>query len=408
MCTSLLGILKINCPDERSTNTINISMSVLNQKLSETIAKVNQQSKSSYVLVQNQKVTLNGYPTYGIVPDLKILQEAKLNLTDVTTLKATINSQDMTNLSNSVQTQFDDLLKQDSPFVKQNTDNIVNLRNAITTVIKSSATLTSVQKALSESLSVQNQEVIINFAPGMPDALISEMGAEILKSEGRRPVIQIDQTLVNNILKYAAISSVISAIKNDTVVNQALAKFGKNKDCEMTFSEDTCNKETNETNLRGKVTTQPEGKGITCLNLAKSQYPTVTWRQQDANNFIAVYPCVQSEPAPNNQPDKQNQQNQGEQKSDLEKQIEKDIQKEIEKDIQKQLENQKQEEPSPTPETKPDTKPDVQPPTPDAQPEKQPPTPEIKTDNTMMYAGAGIGLVLVIAVVYFLMKRNKN
>ena len=403
MCTSLLGILKINCPDERSTNTINISMSVLNQKLSETIAKVNQQSRSSYVLVQNQKVTLNGYPTYGIVPDLKILQEATLNLTDVTTLKATINSQDMTNLSNSVQTQFDDLLKQDSPFVKQNTDNIVNLRNAITTVIKSSATLTSVQKALSESLSVQNQEVIINFAPGMPDALISEMGAEILKSEGRRPVIQIDQKLVNNILKYAAISSVISAIKNDTVVNQALAKFGKNKDCEMTFTEDACNKETNKTNLRGKVTTKPEGKGITCLNLAMSKYPTVTWRQQDANNFIAVYPCVQSGPAPNNQPD---QQNQGEQKSDLEKQIEQDIQKEIEKDIQKQLENQKQEEPSP--ETKPDIKPDVQPPTPDTQPEKQPPTPETKTDNTMMYAGAGIGLVLVIAVVYFLMKRNKN
>ena len=405
MCTSILGILKINCPSERSTNTINISMSVLNQKISETIVKVNQQSRSSYTLVQNQKVVLIGYPTYGVVPDLKILQEARLNLVEKTKLESTITAQDMTNLSNSVSTQFDELLKSDSPFIKENTDNIVNLRKAITNVIKSSKTLNSAQSAISSALSVQNQEIIINFAPGVPDAVIAEYGADIVRTPGQRPVIQIDQKLVNNILTNTAISSVIKSIKNDDVVNTALAKFGSNADCEMTFSEDSCNMETQKTTLRGKVTQQPKGTGIKCLNLAQRQFPGITWRAIGANEFIATYPCTKKEetssPTDKTELEKELErdlQGDDKDKSELEKQIERDIQQDIQQDTQQDIQQDTQQPPQQ--DTQQDTQ---QPPQQDTQ---QPPQQDTQKDNTMMYVGLGVGVVVVLGLAYFLFKKK--
>lgn len=396
MCTSLLGILKINCPSEKSTNTINISMQVLNQKISETVANVNQNSRSSYTLVQNQRVILNNYPTYGIVPDLKILQEAKLDLVDKTTLMSTINSEDMTSLSNNISTQFDDLLKDNSnPFVVKNKDNIVNLRNSITNVIKSSSTLKSAQKAISESLSVQSQEIIINFGPGVPDAVLSEMGADIQKVEGQRPIIQIDQKLVNNILKNAVISSVISSIKNDAVVNTALAKFGNNVDCEMTFTEDPCNVETKKTNLRGKVTTESKGEGIKCLNFAQKKFPSVNWRTTSPSDYIAIYPCtIKNEDTPKNDIEKE------EPKSDLEKQIEEDIKKDT-------TEIKEQVKPSPDNNTKPVEKQDKEKPIPVVEEkEKSTTTKESETkDNTMMFVGIGVGIVIIAGIVYFMKKK---
>jgi len=405
MCTSLLGILKINCPSEKSTNTINISMQVLNQKISETVANVNQESRSSYTLVQNQRVILNNYPTYGIVPDLKILQEAKLNLVDKTTLMSTIKSEDMTSLSNNISTQFDDLLKDNSnPFVVKNKDNIVNLRNSITNVIKSSSTLKSAQKAISESLSVQSQEIIINFGPGVPDAVLSEMGADIQRVEGQRPIIQIDQKLVNNILKNAVISSVISSIKNDAVVNTALAKFGNNVDCEMTFTEDPCNVETKKTNLRGKVTTESKGEGIKCLNFAQKKFPSVNWRTTSPSDYIAIYPCtIKDEDTPKTDIEKEieNELQDGkeEPKSDLEKQIEEDIKKDT-SEIKEQI------KPSPD-NTKPVEKQDKEKLNPVVEEkEKSITTKESETkDNTMMFVGIGVGIVIIAGIVYFMKKK---
>lgn len=394
MCTSILGILKINCPSEKSTNTINISMSALNQKISETIVKVNQESRNSYVLVQNQTVKLNGYPTYGVVPDLKILQNANLKLTDSTTLKSTISVQDMTNLSNSIQTQFDDLLKGDSPFIKANTDNIVNLRKAITNVLKSSTTLQKVQESVSETLSVQNQDITINFAPGVPDAVIAELGADIVRTPGQRPVIQIDQNLVNDILKNTIISSIVSAIKNDKIVNETLAKFGSNADCEMTFAEDPCNMETKKTSLRGKVTQQPKGSGIKCLNLAQKQFPNITWRAVGANEFIATYPCTKkdetSSPTDKTDVEKEIERELQENKSELEKQIERDIQQDTQKDTEKNQEES--------------SKPPVEnPPEKESQEQTQP-----KKDNTMMYVGLGVGVVVVLGIAYFLLRKKRE
>jgi len=397
MCTSILGILKINCPSERSTNTINISMSALNQKISETIVKVNQESRNSYVLVQNQKVVLNGYPTYGVVPDLKILQNANLKLTDSTTLKSTISVQDMTNLSNSIQTQFDDLLKGDSPFIKANTDNIVNLRKAITNVLKSSTTLQKAQESVSETLSVQNQDITINFAPGVPDAVIAELGADIVRTPGQRPVIQIDQNLVNDILKNTIISSLVSSIKNDKIVNETLAKFGSNADCEMTFSEDPCNMETQKTSLHGKVTQQPKGSGIKCLNLAQKQFPNITWRAVGANEFIATYPCTKKDETTSSD------------KTETEKEIEKELQenkseleKQIERDIQKDNEKNKEES---------SNLPDENTPEKDSQQDKTQPqekTQESKKDNTIMYVGLGVGVVVVLGIAYFLLRKKRE
>jgi len=412
MCTSILGILKINCPSEKSTNTINISMSVLNQKVSETIASVNQQSRSSYTLVQNQKVVLNGYPTYGVVPDLKILQEARLNLVEKTKLESSITAQDMTNLSNSVSTQFDDLLKGDSPFIKANTDNIVNLRKAITNVIKSSTTLSSAQTAVSAALSVQNQEIIINFAPGVPDAVIAEAGADIVRTPGQRPVIQIDQKLVNNILTNTAISSVIKSIKNDNVVNTALAKFGSNADCEMSFSEDPCNMETQKTSLRGKVTQQPKGSGIKCLNLAQKQFPNITWRAVGANEFIATYPCTKKEEtSPSTDKtdvEKEIERDLQENKSELEKQIERDIQRDTQQDTQRDTQQEKQQDTQQ--DTQRDTQQEKQQDTQrDTQQEKQQDTQQEKQkDNTMMYVGLGVGVVVVIGIAYFLLRKKRE
>jgi hypothetical protein len=396
MCTSILGILKINCPSEQSTNTININMSVLNQKVSETIVRVNQESKSSYTLVQNQRVILNGYPTYGVVPDLKILQEAKLNLVEKTKLASSITSEDMTKLSNSIETQFVDLLKGDKPFIKQNQDNIVNLRKAITNVIKSSATLNSAQTAVSEALSVQNQEIIINFAPGVPDAIIAESGADIVRTPGQRPVIQIDQKLVNNILTNTAISSVIKSIKNDSVVNTALAKFGSNADCEMKFTEDACNMETQKTTLRGKVTQEPKGSGVKCLNLAQKQFPGVTWRTVSANEFITTYPCTKKDEISSDKTDiekdiERELKGEDNDKSELEKQIEKDIQKDSEESV------------------KPPVEESVKPPVEEqkSQEAKKEDKPSEK-DNTIMYVGLGVGVIVIAGLAYFFLKRKRD
>jgi hypothetical protein len=400
MCTSILGILKINCPEERNTNTINISMSALNQKISETIVKVNQESRNSYVLVQNQTVKLNGYPTYGVVPDLKILQSANLKLTDSTILKSTISVQDMTNLSNSIQTQFDDLLKGDSPFIKANTDNIVNLRKAITNVIKSSTTLQKAQESVSETLSVQNQDITINFAPGVPDAVIAELGADIVRTPGQRPVIQIDQNLVNDILKNTIISSIVSAIKNDKIVNETLAKFGSNADCEMTFAEDPCNMETQKTSLRGKVTQQPKGSGIKCLNLTQKQFPNITWRAVGANEFIATYPCTKKDETKTSDKtdvEKEIERELQENKSELEKQIERDIQQ----DTQKDTEKNKEESSKPPVENPPEKESQEQ-----TQPQEK--TEESKKDNTMMYIGLGVGVVVVLGFAYFLLRKKRE
>jgi hypothetical protein len=313
-----------------------------------------------------------------------VLQEAKIKITDTTTLQSTITSQDMTNLASNVEAQFDNLLNQNSPFVKENTTNIINLRKAIVSVIKDNETLNSAQLAISTTTTVQNQDVTINFAPGMTDSIVRELGAEVIREEGRRPVIQIDQKLIQVVLSNAVINSIVSSIKNSDIVNNALANFGKNKNCEMTFREDPCNTQTNKTKLKGVITALPEGRGISCLNLARTTYPNVTWKQDNSMNFSAIYNCVSSSSSNQNN-------NNGEEKSDLEREIERDLQNQPSDNNQNQPSDNNQNQPSDNNQN---------------QPSGKKPSPEPAKDNTIMYVGIAVTVVILIGGAFFLMKKK--
>lgn len=474
MCTSLFGVLSFNCKGEDAkSNKINISLDVLNSKVSSTIAENKQNSKTSSVYVQNQTVGINGYPAFGNPPDIRIAQRMNLNIISRSDIDSKITSDDMSTLATSVGSQFDDLLSRTGDsFLNNNKNNIINLKNAIVNVINDSKTLKNVQDSLTDTVAVQGQNVTINFAPGIPESFLKEYAQFIKPGEtaSSRPYIEINQEMANNIITTTAMKSVISNITKNSTVNTILSGFG-NKDCELEFTQDDCpstGTSAGRTNLRAKIKTQSEKSGKKCLNVAEEKYPTLTWQTDSKDNtyLIArtsctygddtnqqeqpapVIPgnCVMSTWSPWTQCDKscgggqqtrsrtiqtpaaaggacpdaanrketkscntqlcQDNNTPEEEKSDIEKQIEQNIINNIQEQQQQQDQRQQQEQQQQQDRRAPVTPPVNPPNNPVNPPVTPPPVVPTANDNKMMYIGGGVGVLLLILIMFVVMKKK--
>lgn len=215
------GFLAVgNCASKQNVVN-NINLNQISQKLSQTVAETNQSASSLSLNVQNQNVKINGYT--GAV-DIKITQNMNVKIASKSKISAAIKSEDMKELAQSLSTQLDEMAKQTTDFgappAVQNKVN--NVKKSITSVVTSSTLLKTMQKSMAEAVSVQNQDIIINFAE-LDSGAIENIVNQYKKSEqGGRPVISIDQTLIASIQQEAALSSITEAIAKDKNVQSSI------------------------------------------------------------------------------------------------------------------------------------------------------------------------------------------
>jgi uncharacterized protein YbcI len=81
------------------------------------------------------------------------------------------------------------------------------------------------QKSMAEAVSVQNQDIIINFAELDSGAIENIVNQYKKDSQGGRPVISIDQTLIASIQQEAALSSITEAIAKDKNVQASVEEL---------------------------------------------------------------------------------------------------------------------------------------------------------------------------------------
>lgn len=216
-----LGIISIGDCGSKQNTVNNINISQISQKLSQTVAETNQSASNLSLNVQNQNVKINGYT--GAV-DIKITQNMNVKIASSSKISAAIKSEDMKELAQSISSQLDEMTKQSSDIgVPPSVQNKVNnLKKSITSVVTSSTLLRTMQKSMAEAVSVQNQDIIINFATMSPDDVKKVAdSAQQQPGPGGRPVISIDQTLIASIQQQAALSSITEAIAKDKNVQGA-------------------------------------------------------------------------------------------------------------------------------------------------------------------------------------------
>jgi hypothetical protein len=219
-----LGIISIGDCASKQNTVNNINLNQISQKLSQTVAETNQSASSLALNVQNQNVKINGYT--GAV-DIKITQSMNVQIASKSKISASIKSEDMKELAQSLNTQLDEMTKQTSdigvPPAVQNKVN--NVKKSITSVVTSSTLLKTMQKSMAEAVSVQNQDIIINFAELDSGAIENIVNQYKKDSQGGRPVISIDQTLIASIQQEAALSSITESIAKDKNVQASVEEL---------------------------------------------------------------------------------------------------------------------------------------------------------------------------------------
>lgn len=192
-------------------------MTSINSKVSETLATIEQSDTTSVVNVQNQKIVLNKYPA-GYA-DLEVTQGMNLKMVSSKKLQSVIKQENMDELATAVSDKLDGLIKQQTDIGADQSivNKITNVKKAMINSIKSSTTLKNAQKAATESVNVNNQEIFIDFAEMSPDAItaLSKQGA------GGKSYIKLDQNLLNDVRIEASLSAVVEAISKDKAIAKA-------------------------------------------------------------------------------------------------------------------------------------------------------------------------------------------
>lgn len=229
MCYGVLGNLFSfgSCQREFPRSKYSLSVSSIKSQVKNSITQTNQQSKNEIGGSQVQNVTINGY-TSG-APDIIITQRMNVKLASSSTLTSTITDQMLLNASNAINSQIENLINTNPALsLPKNEILIQNIKANITQLLSSESAKYAIQEKMSRSIEVQNQEILINFSQGVSPKIVDSPDRKYLKFYDGRPVIEIDQSLINDLIIETTIESIISEIVNNSELQVLAHKLMKN------------------------------------------------------------------------------------------------------------------------------------------------------------------------------------
>jgi len=208
----------------KQTTTINISFNAINDVVKQKVISANQSSENNVVVMQNQNISIRNAPSNL---SYNITQAINLKISNTTNLSSTIDSTTMTTLSTSVSTQLDNVKKQitDLGGNKSLQDSFDNLKNNIINCINSSTTLQAAQRAISNTVSVQNQVVNIDFNNVQPSVI-----EKYVNSSG---VLTINQNMVGDFQVSSIINSIVKSLDEDSSVTQSAQDVKEKMDAQQ-------------------------------------------------------------------------------------------------------------------------------------------------------------------------------
>jgi len=228
MCYGVLGSLFSfgDCKKDFPKAQYSLSVSSIKSQIKNSVAKTNQQSKIETVGSQVQKVTINGY-TSG-TPDIIVSQRMNVKVASSTKLSGAISDKVMVNAAEAIDSQLESLVNA-NPVLRtpKNKKIISNIQATVQNILRSDSAKYAVQQKMLSTLSIQNQEIIINFAQGVTPKVVNNPETVTTKFHDGRPVIEIDQNLINNMFVETAMESIIGEIVNNSELQKLTHELEK-------------------------------------------------------------------------------------------------------------------------------------------------------------------------------------
>jgi hypothetical protein len=233
MCYGVLGSLfsfgNCNKPNYNAEYAIDINR--FQSDIRNSISRTNQESNNNIGGSQIQVVTINGY-TSG-APDIIATQRMNINVASNTKLASVITDKMLIDAGESIISQMDEQLEElakqnDRVKSKENQDIIMTIKDQIMNIYKSESSKNAIQTKLSSTIGVQQQNIVINFADGVSEKIVSSPNIVKDTFYDGRPVIEIDQNMVNEILIETLMSSIIGEIVNNSELQKLTYELEEN------------------------------------------------------------------------------------------------------------------------------------------------------------------------------------
>jgi len=228
MCYGVLGNLFSfgDCKKDFPKAQYSLSVSSIKSQVKNSVAKTNQQSKIETVGSQVQRVTINGYTSGS--PDIIVSQRMNVKVASSTKLSGAISDKVMINAAEAIDSQLESLVNA-NPVLRtpKNKKIISNIQATVQNILRSDSAKYAVQQKMLNTLSIQNQEIIINFAQGVTPKVVNNPETVTTKFHDGRPVIEIDQNLINNMFVETAMESIIGEIVNNSELQKLTHELEK-------------------------------------------------------------------------------------------------------------------------------------------------------------------------------------
>jgi len=228
MCYGVLGNLFSfgDCRKDFPKAQYSLNLSSVKSQIKNSISKTNQQSRTEVVGSQVQNVTINGY-TSG-APDIIITQRMNIKLASSTNLSSAISDKMMANVANSIESQLESLAKTNPAMsAPKNKKLVQNIQTSIADILRSQSAKYAIQQKMLNTLTVQDQQIIINFSQGVTPKIVDNPDRVVSKFHDGRPVIEIDQNLVNDLFVETTMESIIGEIVNNSELQVLANKLEK-------------------------------------------------------------------------------------------------------------------------------------------------------------------------------------
>jgi hypothetical protein len=134
----------------------------------------------------------------------------------------------MVNAAEAIDSQLESLVNA-NPVLRtpKNKKIISNIQATVQNILRSDSAKYAVQQKMLNTLSIQNQEIIINFAQGVTPKVVNNPETVTTKFHDGRPVIEIDQNLINNMFVETAMESIIGEIVNNSELQKLTHELEK-------------------------------------------------------------------------------------------------------------------------------------------------------------------------------------
>lgn len=210
-------------------NQLNIQLNTVKSQLVNSISSVVSKAKDEITVGQVQNVTINGYVSNG--PDIIISQNLKLKSVSNSKLSSVINDETLKKVADDLDSQMKKMELENKEILSNPEEKALfeNIRKNMIDVIKSDSTKKVLQTKVTSSLSIQNQEIYINFSNKVGELILDDV--KTTKAPDGRPVIEITQDLINDIYVETVMKNLVGVIVNNQEIvadsiklKEALAK----------------------------------------------------------------------------------------------------------------------------------------------------------------------------------------